>query len=145
MTDNDDWSPETEARLFHEGVELFNEGEWFDAHEVWEDVWNMASGPKKLFYQGLIQCAVTLEHVRRGNPRGVLTVFDSAKSKFTTLPATYMGVRITELLSAIDRFIDPVRKLPREMLLPSAGRGLELPIDLAAAPKIELKEDKEER
>ena len=60
-----------EAKVFHEGIRLFNEGDWFEAHEIWEDIWHVASGPRKKFYQGLIQCAVTIEHVRRGNPRGV--------------------------------------------------------------------------
>src|SRR5690606_20932959 len=65
-----------EGAIFHEGIALFNEGEWFEAHESWEDIWHMAAGPRKLFYQGLIQCAVTLEHMRRGNPRGVVTVYE---------------------------------------------------------------------
>lgn len=135
---NNVWSSEEEARLFHEGLELFNEGEWFDAHEVWEDIWHMASGPRKPFYQGLIQCAVTLEHVRRGNPRGVLTVFESAKSKFAGLPEIYMGIDVGALLSAMDRYIAPVRSMPAESRQPGAPRGQAMPVDPAHAPKIVL-------
>lgn len=135
------WSSEEEARLFHEGLELFNDGEWFDAHEVWEDIWHMASGQRKLFYQGLIQCAVTLEHVRRGNPRGVLTVFDSAKSKFTGLPKTYMGIDIGALLSAMDRYVAPIRGMPAENRQPGAPRGQAMPVDPALTPKIVLNEN----
>ena len=71
-----------EAAIFHEGLKLFNGQEWFDAHETWEDIWVMASGSRKLFYQGLIQCAVVLEHVRRGNPRGVRSVWKIAFGMF---------------------------------------------------------------
>ena len=49
----------------------FNRHEFFEAHETWEDAWHMAWGIKHEFYQGMIQCAVALEHYRRSNPRGV--------------------------------------------------------------------------
>jgi len=127
-----------EAKLFHEGIELFNAGEWFEAHEVWEDIWHMASGDKKRFYQGIIQLAVTIEHMRRGNPRGVVTVFDSAQTKFTNLPDIYMGLHHRALRDAIGRMVEPIRALPRHMFEPRKGRGLPLPVDLKDAPKIKL-------
>lgn len=130
-----------EAGLFYEGLAMFNDGEWFDAHETWEDIWHMASGERKRFYQGLIQCAVTLEHVRRGNPRGVLTVMESAVSKFVGLPGIYRGVDIAALLAAMQHFIEPVRRMPSDKLAPSAGRGQTMPVDLSKAPKIELLND----
>ncbi|MDX1682840.1 MAG: DUF309 domain-containing protein [Phycisphaeraceae bacterium] len=132
---------EEEARLFHEGLALFNGGEWFEAHESWEDIWHVASGPTKSFYQGLIQCAVTLEHVRRGNPRGVRSVWKSCQSKFTDLPATYMGVEVERLLDELGAYIDPVLNMGPEAFDPATGRGQNLPVDLTAAPTIELTED----
>ncbi len=129
---------EEEAQLFREGIELFNEGEWFEAHEVWEDIWHMASGQKKLFYQGLIQVAVTIEHMRRGNPRGVVTVWQSAQTKFRGIRGVYMGVDVDALLAAVGAMVEPIRALPAEMFEPRRGRGLDLPVDLAQAPRIEL-------
>lgn len=130
-----------EPAVFREGLELFNDGQWFDAHEAWEDVWHLASGDRKRFYQGLIQCAVTLEHMRRGNPRGVVTVFDSARSKFVGLANPYLGVDWRRLLEQIDAMVAPIRGLPAPMFEPRAGRGLDLPVDLAKAPRIELLQD----
>jgi len=130
-----------EAKLFHEGVHLFNAGEWFDAHEVWEDIWHMASGPRKNFYQGLIQLAVTLEHVRRGNPRGVRSVFRTAVTKFEGLPTRYMGIDIAQLLNAMRRAVDPILNLPAEAFEPNRGHGQALPFDEANVPKIELLSD----
>ena len=42
--------------LLEEGLLLFNEGKFYDAHEVWEDLWRATSDPVlKTCYQGLIQ------------------------------------------------------------------------------------------
>lgn len=141
MASSPDDGRSDEARLFHEGIELFNAGQWFEAHEAWEEIWHMASGPRKSFYQGLIQCAVTIEHMRRGNPRGVVNVFTSAQSKFEGLPPVYMGVPIARLLEAIAAMVEPIRRLPREMFDPGKGRGMDLPVNLEAAPKIRLEFD----
>lgn len=130
-----------EVRLFHEGVELFNAGEWFEAHEVWEDVWHMATGRRKLFYQGLIQCAVTLEHVRRGNPRGVRSVWASCRTKFDGIAGRYMAIDVPALLEAMRQFIQPVLEMPAEAFTPGSSRGQTMPVDLANAPRIELDGD----
>ena len=130
-----------EASRFHHGLELFNSGEWFEAHEVWEDIWHEAKGRKKLFYQGLIQAAVTIEHIRRGNPRGVRSVFASCLSKFEGMHGVYMGVDIDRLRSAMQRYVDPILNLPGERFAPGESRGQTLPVDLAGAPKIELAYD----
>lgn len=130
-----------EARCFHKGLRLFNEGDWFEAHEVWEDVWHMASGPRKRFYQGLIQCAVTLEHIRRGNPRGVRSVYQTAVPKFDGLPSVYMGIRIPKLLDGLRRVVEPVLNLPAEVFDPARPRGQTLPFNPSSVIKIELEYD----
>src|SRR6266576_156347 len=74
--------PDLEKKLYLDGIHLFNEHEFFEAHETWEDIWHMAYGLKHDFYQGMIQAAVALEHYRRSNPRGVVSLFRSYPPKF---------------------------------------------------------------
>ena len=50
---------ELERKLYYDGIQLFNEHEFFEAHEVWEDIWHMAYGLKHDFYQGLIDRAAS--------------------------------------------------------------------------------------
>ena len=130
-----------EAATFHEGIRQFNEGQWFDAHEVWEDIWHLASGQRKLFYQGLIQCAVTIEHIRRGNPRGVRSVYQTAIPKFDSLPRVYMGIDVPRLLEDFKRVVKPILDLPEKHFDPELPRGQVLPFDPASAPKIRLEYD----
>src|SRR3954453_5286860 len=94
-------TPDLERKLYLEGIQLFNEHEFFDAHEAWEDVWHMAYGIKHDFYQGMIQCSVALEHYRRSNPRGVVSLYNSYRGKFVKVPATFMGLDVVGFLAAM--------------------------------------------
>lgn len=130
-----------ESHLFHRGLSLFNVRDFFEAHETWEDMWHLASGERKLFYQGLIQCAVTLVHVQRGNPRGVVTVWTTAQQKFEKLPGSYMGVDLADLQKRMAAFLEPVLAMPRDAYAPGKGRGISLPVNMLDAPQITLAVD----
>ena len=54
----------------HRAIILFNHGEFFRCHEVLEEAWVTASGPRRLFLQSLIHCAVGFCHHQRGNTAG---------------------------------------------------------------------------
>src|SRR3954465_10047188 len=99
---------EVERKLYLEGIELFNGHEFFEAHEVWEDAWHMAYGIKHDFYQGMIQCAVALEHYRRGNPRGVISLSKSYPPKFRNVPPIFMGLDVPAFLAAMSEALRPV-------------------------------------
>jgi uncharacterized protein len=127
--------PELERKLYYDGIQLFNEHEYFEAHEVWEDAWHMAYGIKHDFYQGMIQCSVALEHYRRSNPRGVMSLYNSYRPKFAKVPGVFMGLEVGSFLDAMHRALKPVvEKNP----LPEKG---EIALDLMTVPKIELKYD----
>lgn len=130
-----------ESALFHKGIKLFNEGDWFEAHETWEDIWRMANDEKKRFYQGLIQAAVTIEHLRRGNPRGARSVHGTCLPKFKGLPAVYMGINIQKFLADFERAVRPTLDLPSSHFDPARPRGQELPVDWEKIPTIELEYD----
>jgi hypothetical protein len=56
------------------GRAAFNRGEFFAAHELWEDVWRNLAGDQRTFTQGLIQIAAGLHHLKRGRPRPAASV-----------------------------------------------------------------------
>ncbi len=66
--------PLNDAR-FHKGCEHFDAAEYFEAHEVWEEVWNEAHGSWNALLQGLIQVAVALHHAGNGNRKGAHKLF----------------------------------------------------------------------
>ena len=44
------------------GISLFNNAEFFDAHEALEDIWRAAPPENKKFLQGMVQVAVAFHH-----------------------------------------------------------------------------------
>jgi predicted metal-dependent hydrolase len=109
------------------GIVLFNRGDYFEAHEAWEELWMDTAGPDKRFYQGLIQAAVGLCHFCNGNVRGAVKLYHSSREYMGHYGAEHLGLDVggfwqqmhacfTELLAAPQ----PDRSLqPREELLPT--------------------------
>jgi hypothetical protein len=102
---------EEERRLYLEGIRLFNHREFFDAHEAWEEIWTYTHGDKKQFYQGIIQSAVALEHYRRSNPRGVVSLHRTYPAKFAGLSKVFLGLKIDEFLAKMENALSPVLEL----------------------------------
>ena len=125
-------APTLERKLYYDGIQLFNEHEFFDAHEAWEDAWHMAYGVKHDFYQGLIQCAVALEHYRRSNPRGVVSLYRSYRPKFEQVPPVFMGLDVVKFLGEMREALRPVIEAEP---LPEKGS---IELDVSRAPRIEL-------
>lgn len=79
------------------GVDLFNEGKYYKAHEVWEEKWKNLDGQKKKFFQGLIQTAAVYVHQKRGNPRSVFNLSESALDYLENFSNTYIGINVKRL------------------------------------------------
>jgi hypothetical protein len=79
-----------------DGVKHFNKGRYFEAHEVWEEIWLHSSGDTKLFYQMLIQAAVGLHHFMRGNLRGARGMYKNVLEKLERLPAYFMALDLDD-------------------------------------------------
>jgi predicted metal-dependent hydrolase len=124
-----------ERKLYYDGIALFNDHEFFEAHEVWEDIWHMAFGTKFEFYQGMIQCAVALEHYRRSNPRGVVSLFESYNRHFKDVPTIFMGLNVQEFLAKMKQTLAPVLGA-----IPLPAKG-DISLDAASVPTIQLMYD----
>ena len=130
------YDPAEEKRFFYEGIDLFNHGEFFAAHEAWEEIWKNTAGRKAKFYQGLIQAAVVLEHMTRSNPRGVQRVWASMVTKFDGLPDIFMGLNIPAFLAALRPVVAHV--LEMETTPTQQPYDVELKWNRDRVPKVEL-------
>ena len=90
---------------FSRGAALFNCGRFFEAHEVWEDLWRTTDGAGKKIMQGLIQAAVGAHHLQRGNRRGAKALFQNALAKVSLSPAQFCHIDLRQLRHDLDEIL----------------------------------------
>jgi hypothetical protein len=112
------------------GVVLFNQGDFFEAHEVWEDLWSEAAGDARKFYQGLIQAAVGLCHYCNGNLRGAAKLYRTSRAYMEPCGDHFLGLDLRKFWQQMERCFQPV------LGVEDPPRGLEPDPELF--PQIEL-------
>ena len=109
----------THPDFYEQGIDLFNEGRFFECHEAWEEIWKRSDGDLKLYYQGLIQAAVAILHAQRGNLEGARSLYEKASAKLEKIPREHMGLAVGELRVELREFI--------EMAIRADGKALRAP------------------
>jgi hypothetical protein len=91
-----------EWKRFFEGVALFNERKFWEAHEAWEDVWQIREEDSRIFFQAIIQAAaayhlvlVKLRYV------GAHNNFDKALKKLELFSGRFLGIDVDDLRSIL--------------------------------------------
>ena len=74
------WTPASDA-----GVFLFNQREYWFAHEAWEAIWMTAEPNAKKFYQGLIQIAAGFVKLQQRQHKGAVGNLRKGLEKFRGL------------------------------------------------------------
>jgi hypothetical protein len=74
------------------GILYFNEGDYFEAHEVWEDLWSESYGDERRFVQGLIQAAVGLFHFGGGNLGGAVKLYRTSREYMRPCGSPFWGL-----------------------------------------------------
>jgi len=83
------------------GIALFNAQEFWEAHEVWEGIWQNHPEDGRFFIQALIQLAAAYHQLRRNIYRGFVIHIGRARERLELFPATFLGIDVEGLLVAI--------------------------------------------
>ncbi|WP_242042196.1 DUF309 domain-containing protein [Leptolyngbya sp. FACHB-541] len=84
---------------FWQGVEQFNQREFYDCHDTLEALWMDSVEPEKRFYQGVLQIAVALHHLGNHNWRGAVILLGEGMNRLRHYQPVYSGVNVTQLLN----------------------------------------------
>jgi predicted metal-dependent hydrolase len=111
------------------GVELFNSGQYWEAHEAWEEAWTPdRRGPDRGFYKGLIQVAAGCLHYQRRNRRGAVNKWRSGAEYLRPYLPEHLGIELAPLVNELDGLL-------RAMEGDTWPEGLDMPIiELRAMP-----------
>jgi uncharacterized protein len=99
------FTAEERRRLLQAGIEHFNRAEFYDAHEVWEDVWRSNLPEPRKLLQGLIQVAAGLHQIfdlhRQTGPRNTLA---KARVHLEPYAPAALGLDVAGLLESVGRW-----------------------------------------
>jgi hypothetical protein len=80
-----------------QGLNEFNAGEYYEAHETLESAWRDEPGPVREVYRAVLQIAVAYHQIVHGNYNGALKMFLRAIQWFAPLPDVCQGIDIGQL------------------------------------------------
>ena len=117
--------------LYLEGIEHFNRCDFFESHEIWEELWTEYRGPSRKFYQGLIQAAVALFHFGNGNIRGAKKLYYSTAAYLEPYKPKHMGLDL-------DRFLEQFSSCLAEVAACNEEEFPKIDINAELIPEIHL-------
>jgi hypothetical protein len=79
-------------RLAAAGLACARAGDFFAAHEEWEELWLDLRGEERIWLQALIQAVVALHHAAAGNAAGAASLKEKASRKLERLAADRFAV-----------------------------------------------------
>jgi predicted metal-dependent hydrolase len=112
-------SPDCEGPLHPkaiEGLELFNLGRYWEAHEALEAAWRAETSPVRELYRGVLQAGVVYLHITRRNYAGAMKVYQRSQKWLTLWPGTCRGIAIGQLQKDLQQAILEVQALGPDRL-----------------------------
>ena len=108
--------------------ELFNERDFYECHEVLEDLWMETPGPERQYLQGLIQTATSFYHLENANWAGARKLMESGLKYLEPYPDDMMGFGLGDYKTVCRRWLDLAKR---------KQRGEDFEIDVAEFPVLE--------
>ena len=93
---------EIKEKLFLDGLKLFNEKKFYEAHEIWEDLWTEYRQVDDKFIQGLIQLSVGYFHISNTNKRGAVSLFNKSLSKFELFRGIHRNLDVDLIIMSVN-------------------------------------------
>ncbi len=107
------------------GVDLFNRGYWWEAHEAWEALWKAAGRRTEagLFLQGLIQVSVSQLKLLQGFDEAAQRLARDGLDKLSLVRGTYLGIDVASFRAAVHAKLAHKQQTPLLIRLEMAQAG----------------------
>ena len=103
-----EWDADSLQEELSKGIELFDAGEYEEAHERFERLWLSTQGSDSDFYKGLVQAAIALHHFRRGNLEGAAKLHAGHRALLAAYSPRHLGIDVADFLRQMHAALGPV-------------------------------------
>lgn len=100
----------SEDSRFRRAVDLFNNADWYLAHDAFEELWHELAPPDRITIQGLLQIAVGELHLQRGNLRGSVILLGEGLGRLRSVGISDLGIDLDRLCSSVQERLEQLQK-----------------------------------
>lgn len=104
----DELLPE-QARL---AVEMFNAGEYYQQHDLFEALWMETEAPIRDLYRAILQIGIAYYQITRGNERSAMKMLLRSQQWLALLPDECQGIDIGQLKADVAQVRSALQKRP---------------------------------
>jgi uncharacterized protein len=79
------------------GLRLFNQKQFYQAHEAFETAWRAEPGPIRELYRAILQVGAGYYQIQRGKYEGGIAFFTSCRKWIIPYPDTCRGINVAKL------------------------------------------------
>tara|TARA_Y100000589_G_scaffold73237_1_gene66294 strand:- start:2979 stop:3347 length:369 start_codon:yes stop_codon:yes gene_type:complete len=87
-------------------LDLFNNQQWYEAHDAFEDIWNGLQGDERQIIQGILQVSVSQFHLNKGNLNGAMILLGEGLGRIKNRVTTNLGIDLVAFCSSLDSLLD---------------------------------------
>ena len=95
-------------------LNLFNNHEWYEAHDAFEEIWNVVDGDERQVIQGILQVSVSQFHLSKGNFNGATILLGEGLGRIKTRTKIDLGIDLESFCKCLE---DLLRKLQYKEIL----------------------------
>jgi predicted metal-dependent hydrolase len=88
-------------QLYFEGLKKFKEGNFYLAHDLWEEMWHYKQLKDRIFIQGLIQISASFYKIQCGNLTGARSLLEKSINKFQNYSGIHRNINLNRLKDEI--------------------------------------------
>ncbi len=89
-------------------INLFNNHEWYEAHDAFEEIWNSLDGDERQVIQGILQVSVSQFHLSKRNFNGATILLGEGLGRIKTRTKINLGIDLESFCRCLE---DLLRKL----------------------------------
>ncbi|PJA95290.1 MAG: hypothetical protein CO129_12460 [Ignavibacteriales bacterium CG_4_9_14_3_um_filter_34_10] len=93
------------------GIKLFNNHDFFSAHDFFENMWMNSDKVNKLFLQGMVQVSVGSYHAVCGNYNGAESQYKKALIKLSKFSSNFCEINVEFLINNIKLMLEEINKV----------------------------------
>jgi len=90
---------------FLDALNLFNNQEWYEAHDAFEDIWNTLDGDERQIIQGILQVSVSQFHLSKGNTNGATILLGEGLGRIKNRTNIDLGIDLESFCKCLEKLL----------------------------------------